>query len=193
MWLLIPEDRPRGNYGRTLALVMAGGRNVNRALIRAGHSYFDTRFRFPADYRGYARAEGRAFDERLGIWKEPASRERYLERLRRELKTPAGRSNALYLPGGLRAERFHPASVLGRYVHLSGRVASSRRLRKGVLLISLWRGPGKEPFPAVVFPRRAGRLEAGRWRAGGRVRLEGFVKTYRGHPQLVVHYGRAAP
>ena len=192
LWLLVPRDRPTGNYGRTLALVWAGGENVNLALIRAGHGYFDTRFRFPPHYRPYAGAEGEAFDARRGIWQRPASRRRYLKRLRRELKTPAGRSNGLYEPSMLGVREAAHARWLGRYVRVEGRARALRVLSKGVRLLELERGGGRPPFPAVIFSRVAERLGSGEWRAGGRFYLEGFVNTYKGKIQLVVHYGRPA-
>ena len=44
------------------------------------------------------------------------------------------------------------------------------------------------PLP-VGFPHQAVRLEATGWAPGNRLRLEGFLKTYRGRLELVVSYG----
>ena len=119
--LLIPKNRATGKYGRTLAVVYAGGCNVNLGLIRAGHAPFDTRFRFPADYARYAKAEGEAFDARRGIWRLPDSRRRYLTRLRRELKTPAGRRNPSFSPVVYRASSFQPRGLFDGYAPRAGR------------------------------------------------------------------------
>ena len=194
IFLLIPKNRATGKYGRTLAVVYAGGCNVNLGLIRAGHAPFDTRFRFPADYARYAKAEGEAFDARRGIWRLPDSRRRYLKRLRRELKTPAGRRNPSFSAGVYRASSFKPRGLLERYVKLEGRVKSGKRFfkqgRLSLLLLQLERGGRKRSFPVVIYRRTAEKLRADLWAAGVRLRLEGFIKTYRGQPQLVVHYGR---
>lgn len=194
IFLLVPKRRATGKYGRTLAVVYAGGRNVNLGLIRAGHAPFDTRFGFPADYRRYARAEGEAFDARRGIWRLPASRRRYLKRLRRDLKTPAGRRNPAYLPKVYRASRFRPRGLLGRYLRLEGRVKNARpifkRGRLNLLLLQLERGGRSRSFTAVLYRSTIEKLRAESWAAGARLRLEGFIETYRGRPQLVVHYGR---
>ncbi|MEE8434589.1 MAG: thermonuclease family protein [bacterium] len=194
IFLLIPKNRATGKYGRTLAVVYAGGRNVNLELIRAGHSPFDTRFRFPADYDRYARAEGEAFDAGRGIWRLPASRRRYLKRLRRELKTPAGRRNPSFSAKVYQASSFNPRGLLDRYVTLEGRVKKVRRIfkqdRLSLLLLQLERGGRKRFFTAVIYRRTAEKLRAESWDAEFRLRLEGFIETYRGRPQRVVHYGR---
>lgn len=194
IFLWISKTHATGNYGRTLAVVYAGGHNVNLALIRAGHTPFDTRFGFPADYDRYARAEGEAFDARRGIWRQPGSRRRYLKRLRRQLKTPAGLRNPSFSAKIHRVSGFKPRALLERYVKLEGRVKSVRRFfkngRLSVLLLQLERGGGKRYFPAVLYRRTAGKLRAETWAAGFLLRLEGFIQTYRGRPEMVVHYGR---
>ncbi|HKI99782.1 MAG TPA: thermonuclease family protein [bacterium] len=191
--LYVPMERPSGNYGRTLALVMAGGENVNLALIRAGHSYFDTRFRFPADYAAYAAAEGTAFDARRGIWRDAPSRKHYLERLQRELKTPAGRTNPRFVPGLREVASLRPQTLVGKYVRMAGVLADVRALRKNVRLLHLRGAPHGEPLAVVAYPRMAERLHVDAWAVGARVRVEGFLQTYRGRPELVLHYGAPAP
>jgi endonuclease YncB( thermonuclease family) len=188
--LYIPRGRSTGLYGRTLALVEAGGEQVNLALIRAGHSYFDTRFSFPADYAAYAAAEGEAFDARRGIWGDAPSRERYLKRLKFEHKTPAARSNALYRAGVQEARGFRPAAFLGRYVTLAGTLRGQRRLSKDVRLLQLVAGPGVAPLAVVAFPEIAQKLELDAWPAGAQVQVQGFVQSYRGRLELLLHYAR---
>jgi len=192
----VPLQRPADKYGRTLARVLAGGEDVNRALIRAGHSYFDTRFGYPpeaAGYAAYAAAEGEAFDARRGIWRDAASRRRYLERLKREHKTPAGRRNPAYVATVQDARSLDPAQFLNKYVRLEGTVAGLRRLGKDVRLLQLEGPPGQPPLPIVAFPEVAERLGLDGWRPGTRVRLEGFVQVYRQHLELLLHYGAPLP
>jgi endonuclease YncB( thermonuclease family) len=195
--LRVPLDRPRGSYGRTLARVRAAGQDVNLALIRAGHSPFDTRFGFPppADYAAYSAAEGEAFDARRGIWADAASRERYLARLQREHRTPAARSNPLYVPAPQEAPGFRAAAYLGRYVRLRGTLASVRRPGHGVRLLRLrgaQDGQGR-PLGIVAFGPTAERLGLERWPRGATVIVEGFVQTYQGRLELLLHYGAASP
>ena len=61
-----PKNRKR-DYGRLLAILEVRGYNANLALIRHGHSYFDTRYSLPEGFRTYAMAEAHAFVKRLGI------------------------------------------------------------------------------------------------------------------------------
>lgn len=191
--LWVPRDLPAGKYGRTLALVWAGGENVSLALIRAGHSYFDNRFQTPADYAVYARAEGDAFDARRGIWDTAASRKRYLTRLAREDKTPAGARNPRYVAALQRAETFRPQALIGKYIHLEGTVTAVRTLSKSVREVRLARGSGQKDLRMVAWRRVAARMGVDGWAPGTRVRVEGFVHVYRGAPELVLHYGGPLP
>jgi hypothetical protein len=86
-----------------------------------------------------------------------------------------------------------PAGLLGRYVHLEGTVVEVRTLRKGVRRVLLERGAGQAPFPMVAFPRYAERLGVERWAPGTSVRVEGFLQTWRGEAELVLHYGEVGP
>ncbi len=192
----VPQARPTDIYGRTLARVLAGGEDVDLALIRAGHSYFYTRFSYPPDaasYAVYAAAEGEAFDARRGIWRDAASRRRYLERLKREHKTPAGRSNAAYVATVQDARSLDPAQFLNKYVRLEGTVAGLRRLGKDVRLLQLEGPPGQPPLAIAAFPEVAERLGLDGWPVGTRVRLEGFVHVYQQHLELLLHYGARLP
>ena len=195
--LLVPLTGSEDRFGRTLAVVEArqgSGEwiNVNLALIRAGHSPFDTRFALPGDYDRWEAAEGDAFEARGNIWADAPSRQRYLKRLRQELKTPTAPGNPLYLPGVLEAETFTPQAVEGRYVRLRGEVRSRRTLAKGVELLTLKRGKGRSEFAAVVFPHRARVLDVHRWNPGMRVEVHGFILRYKNRLELQVHYGRRA-
>jgi endonuclease YncB( thermonuclease family) len=194
--LYVPTAHPTGNYGRTLALVLAGGEDVNLSLIRAGHSYFDTRFSFPPDpaaYAAYAAAEGEAFDARRGIWRDAPSRNRYLKRLKTERKTPSGKRNKDYAPTVQDARTLDAAAFLNRYVRVEGVLAGTRHLRKDVRLLELEGPPGRPPLPVVAFSDFADRLGVDSWAAGTRLRLEGFVQVYQQHLELVLHYGASLP
>ncbi|MBI3992624.1 MAG: thermonuclease family protein [Candidatus Lambdaproteobacteria bacterium] len=181
---LAPEpDR----YGRSLALVWAGAVEINLRLIAQGHSYFDTRYALPARYEDYAEAEGAAFSARRGIWSTKKSRTRYLARLRREGKTPRARDNALFAPGVQRAERMRPDDFNGRYVLVEGRVLRVRALNNEVWEALLAGARADRPLRAVALPPAGARVGVARWRADTRVRLEGFVRPYRGQAELQIH------
>jgi len=194
--LEIPADG-RGDYGRTLAVVYAGNTEVNLALIRAGHSYFDTRFRFPPDYDRYAAAEGEAFTQRRGIWADAPSRERYLKRLEKEFKTPRSTLNPLYVPGLRTVAGLAPERLLGRYVRVRGRLAANRAVGdRGTRLLRLTAQEGADTarsLKVVAFPHIARRLRLSGWSPGTTVRVEGFIQRYRGAPELKLHYGQRGP
>ena len=177
-------------YGRSLALVWVGEVEVNLRLIADGHSYFDTRFDLPQHYDEYAAAEGAAFSARRGIWSTKRSRSRYLARLQREGKTPLAPDNPLYAPGVQRAERIQPAEFNGRYVQVEGRVLRVLALRNNVWEVLLEGPPSAPPLRAVALPPTGARRGVARWRAGTRVRLGGFVRPYRGRPELEIHVAR---
>lgn len=188
----------RGAYGRTLAVVYAGGENLSLRLIRAGHSYFDTRFRVPAEheeYRRYVAAEAEAFTARRGIWGDAASRRAYLARLKREQHTPQAGDNPLYHAPLLRAgvDRLEP--LVGRYVRMRGTLVERRRLREHMYLLRLGGAHGGKGgrVTAVIFPRLARRLTPDAWPLARPLYAEGFVQRYRGRPQIVLHYATAQP
>jgi len=92
--LWVDPKNKTGNYGRLLAVLEVKGLNINLALIKRGHSYFNTRHAWPNGFKTYALAEAHAFEKRLGIWSYRKSRKRYLLRLWEEGK--------LFLPPGIR-------------------------------------------------------------------------------------------
>ena len=187
--LEVPRAKPTGYYGRTLGVLWVDGRNVNLALIRQGHSYFDTRFSFPEEYEAYALAEGLAFGERKGIWREPASMDRYLRRLRKERKTPRSDANPLYGGGIYAVDSFDPQSRMGTYVRVRGQLRTVKYLRKGVRIIELTGKRSLRVFRAVAFPRSAAKIGVERWTPGAQVLIEGFIKSYRDRPEMELHFG----
>ncbi|HUJ75425.1 MAG TPA: thermonuclease family protein [bacterium] len=180
----------RDRYGRTLALLQAGPLAVNLALIRAGHSYFDNRFGFPAAYERYAEAEAEAFAARRGIWADAPSRGRYLQRLRREGKTPKAPGNPWYWPGITALPRAAASGAVGRYVEVQGVLTSLHPLSRGVWVATLGSLAGRGQLRAVLFPKTAQWLRVRTWSLGSPVHLEGFMRSYLGHPELQVHHGR---
>ena len=193
--LNVPDTGSQDRYGRTLALVeiregSGAWDNVNLALVRAGHSPFDTRFGLPQDYDRWEAAEGEAFEAKRGIWADVPSRTKYLKRLRQELKTPAAPSNRLYVPTVLEVGALPPQNLDGRYVRLRGEIQSRRTLAKGVERLILKRGQDQAGFVAVIFPHRVRVMDVTRWEPGLRIELHGFVARYQGRPELQVHFGR---
>ena len=61
-----PSNRT-GNYGRLLAVLEVKSHNINLALIKQGHSYFDTRYSWPDDFKTYEKAEAYAFEKHLAL------------------------------------------------------------------------------------------------------------------------------
>lgn len=190
--LLIDHLRPQDNYGRTLALVHAGKTNLNLQLIRLGHSYFDTRFAFPAAYPRFAEAEAAAFRERLGIWSHPPSRSAYLARLRKEGKTPASPGNALYVSGSHATHRADLAAYRGRFLQMHGKLLKGRRLRKGAWLLNFRGRRAGAPLRVFVPSRVNRKLRVQAWAKGALIVMDGFAQTYRGKPQLRLHWGTKA-
>ena len=86
-----------GNYGRLLEILEVKGHNINLALIKQGHSYFDTRYSWPEDFKTYVKAEAYAFEKNLGIWSLRNSRKRYLFLTCKEGKTVYSSSNPYFV------------------------------------------------------------------------------------------------
>ena len=74
--LWVDQKNKTGNYGRLLAVLEVKGHNINLALIKRGHSYFNTRYSWPEGFKTYALAEADAFEKHLGIWSFRKSRKR---------------------------------------------------------------------------------------------------------------------
>lgn len=192
--VLLPQsERRHDRYGRMLAVVRAGGSEINLELIRRGHSYFDTRYSLPEAYDLYARAEAQAFEARLGIWSTEQSRQSYLKRLRKELKTPRAIGNKLYATPPADPAQFEPAELLGKFIRLEGRLAERKMLRNGARLLFLETSFGKPLLRIFLLGRMERKLHSDGWPGGVRLLVEGFIKKYRGAPEMVLHYGRIIP
>ena len=61
--LWVDPKNKTGNYGRLLAVLEVKGLNINLALIKRGHSYFNTRYAWPGGFKTYALAEAYAFEK----------------------------------------------------------------------------------------------------------------------------------
>lgn len=185
-----PGHRKFDKFGRRLAVVRAGAVEVNLQLVRRGHSYFDTRFRFPPNYEAYAAAEGAAFGARLGIWSEPASRKAYLARLRKEGKTPRGAANPLYGGAPRETGSLRPEKWVGKFLRVRGQLLERKIFRRGARKLLFTAPRGKKPFEVYVSNRVARKLPVDGWPLNARVEMDGFVKLYRKTPQLTLHHGR---
>lgn len=185
--LAVPAGNERDVHGRTLARVTAGGVDVNLALVRQGHSYFDTRFAAPEDYDAFAQAEAEAFEARRGIWSDAASRRHYLERLRREGKTPRSSRNRLYRPGVIAPEALDPKRDGNRYVTVEGVLVPGRPTSNKGCLAGL-AGSGGAQVTLYAAPPVERRLGLCAWPFQSRVRVEGFYRRYRERWEIGVNH-----
>jgi len=64
---IIPQTVDR--YGRTVGEVIAGGRNVNLEMVRAGVPYAYRDYLSGCDENAYLNAENQAEMRRLGVWR----------------------------------------------------------------------------------------------------------------------------
>lgn len=192
--ITVLRGNERDRYGRTLALLQAGPVQVNLELIRLGHTPFNARFAFPADYDAYVRAEAEAFAAQRGIWSDAPSLRRYLLRLRKEGRTPQAMGNPLFLPGVQDVGALDAARALGRYVIVAGSVQWRQRLHKGVWRVTLGGRSQRSArrLNAVVFRSEAERLDVAGWPRGVSIRAEGFLARYKGQLELRLHYARWA-
>lgn len=55
-------------YGRTVAEVLDGGRNINQALVASGAAFVYWQYIKGCDRNAYARLEQEAKDRRIGVW-----------------------------------------------------------------------------------------------------------------------------
>ena len=187
--LRITPGNERDIHGRTLARVLAAGEDLSLELVRQGHSAFDTRFAFPPDYDAFVRAEAEAFDTRRGIWREDNSRAAYLERLRKEGRTPETKANPWFLPGVFPAQSLDGNAALGHYVKVEGQVVENRGLRGGHRRLRLLRGGARAPLTVFVHNSRAMRVGVERWPSRASVRVEGFMERYRDRIELRLQTG----
>ena len=95
--LWVDPKNKTGNYGRLFAVLEVTGHNINLALKKRGHSYFNTRYAWPDGFKTYALAEAHAFEKHLGIWSFRKSRKRYLLRLSEEGKTGYSTRNLYFV------------------------------------------------------------------------------------------------
>jgi len=99
------------------------GHNINLALIKRGHSYFNTLYAWPDGFKTYALAEAYAFEKHLGIWSyRKKLRKRYLLRLREEGKTVYSTRNPDFVAIIQNAEVIDLSKYNGRFVRVRGRI-----------------------------------------------------------------------
>ena len=188
--LVIPSQRPTDKFGRTLAVVRVGGREINLELIRAGHSPFDTRFSFPLAYDHYALAEAEAFSQKRGIWSSASSRKKYIKRLQREGKTPRSPENTHFAFGVNYPEDVLQKKFVRKFVRIHGVLAKRRKLGNGAWVMDLEGTKGTRPLPVFVSGRRERQLNTVNWPPKARLVVDGFVKQYKGTLELTLHHGR---
>jgi endonuclease YncB( thermonuclease family) len=168
---------PRDHYQRTLGLLQQGRRDVNRHLIRQGHSPFDTRYQWPVDYERYAEAEAEAFARRRGIWSEPRSQRKYLQRLAREGRTVYAPRNRRFVERVWTASRLRLENFAEQFVRVEGPLLKRERRGRKIELLHL-----PNQIEVVVQHHEQHRVPA--WDLGEQIVVEGWVKPYRGRWQV---------
>jgi hypothetical protein len=161
-------------------------------LVRAGLSYFDTRFAFPENYAEYVQAEGEAYTRRAGIWSDDISRRRYLRRLEREGKTPAAKDNPFYL-GDVTEHAGELEKTIGRYVRVQARVRVVDGTNPDAVRVFLESSPGSQAVYAIAFKPAAERLNVAKWLPGAIYVVDGFVRARGGNPTVFIHYAAPLP
>lgn len=81
---LTSDDEPKDRYGRELAYIFVGDKNVNLEMVRSGWSPFFTRYgkgQYAADF---AQAEAEARRAKRGLWARPEEAKRNEEMTRRK-------------------------------------------------------------------------------------------------------------
>lgn len=71
---IIPSKKDR--YGRLVATIRLGERDIGLAMLEGGHAWYFRRYRrdLPAELRKpYERAEAMAREEGIGLWRDPAA------------------------------------------------------------------------------------------------------------------------
>jgi endonuclease YncB( thermonuclease family) len=75
---------PRDKYGRTVAEVFVGGRNVNLELVRYGHAFAYRKYLGQCDQAAYLSAEALAQQYGQGVWRYGTERPWDYRQRRRE-------------------------------------------------------------------------------------------------------------
>ncbi|MBC8259908.1 MAG: thermonuclease family protein [SAR324 cluster bacterium] len=177
--LWVDPQNKRGNYERLLGVLEVKGKNVNLALIKRGHSYFNTRYAWPDDFKKYALAEAFAFEKKLGIWSHRKSRKHYLLRLRDEGKTVYSTRNPYFVVKMQKAEEIDLSKYNGRFVRVRGKVKKIQQLRKGAQLIFLKHRRMKKGLPVISFENQRNWLGLEKLRKGDQLQIEGFATLYK--------------
>jgi len=177
--LWVNPKNKTGNFGRLLAVLEVKGHNINLALIKHGHSYFDTRYAWPADFKTYAKAEAHAFEKHLGIWSYRKSRKRYLLRMRKEGKTVYSLKNPYFVSKIKKADAIDLSKYNGRFVRVRGKIKKIQQLRKGAKLIFLVHHRMKKGLPVISFENQRKWLGLGKIRKGDFLQIEGFATLYK--------------
>ena len=120
--LWVDPKNKKGNYGRLLAVLEVKGLNINLALIKRGHSYFNTRYAWPDGFKTYALAEAYAFEKQPRIWRYRKSRKHYLLWLREEGKTVYYTRNPYLVATIQNAEVIDLSKYNGRFVRVRGKL-----------------------------------------------------------------------
>jgi len=177
--LWVDSSNSTGNYGRMLAVLEVKGHNINLALIKQGHSYFDTRYSWPENFKTYAKAEAYAFEKHLGIWSFRKSRKRYLLRMRKEGKTVYSHKNPYFVSKIQEAESIDLSKYNGRFVRVRGKIKKIKTLRKGAKLIFLYHQRMKKGLPVISFENQRNWLGLQKIRKGDLLQIEGFATLYK--------------
>ncbi len=177
--LWIDPSNRTGNYGRLLAVLEVKGHNINLALIKQGHSYFDTRYSWPEDFKIYAKAEAYAFEKHLGIWSYKKSRKRYLLRMRKEGKTVYSRKNPYFVSKIQKAQSISLSKFNGRFVRVRGKIKKINTLGKGAQLIYLYHQRMKKGLAVISFENQRKWLGLNKIRKGDFLQIEGFATLYK--------------
>jgi len=177
--LWIDPSNRTGNYGRLLAVLEVKGHNINLALIKQGHSYFDTRYSWPEDFKIYAKAEAYAFEKHLGIWSYKKSRKRYLLRMRKEGKTVYSRKNPYFVSKIQEAQSISLSKFNGRFVRVRGKIKKINTLGKGAKLIYLHHQRMKKGLAVISFENQRNWLGLNKIRKGDFLQIEGFATLYK--------------
>jgi micrococcal nuclease len=68
---LASDDEPKDRYGRELAYIFVGDKNINLEMVRSGWSPFFTRYGKGQYADAFAKAEAEAREAKRGLWARP--------------------------------------------------------------------------------------------------------------------------